>query len=146
MLINQDVCIMKKIIVIDAVDFYFPTVRAINAENGKVVKMEDVSDVNSVEETIMKVGGDKCRVVYITRENQDRLREKIRDNGFREGRIYNIHENWRMDDLSCNMKLIMDYDGVGMENMIFMSKKYKDLIEVKDMGITCYGFDGERWS
>lgn len=136
---------MKKIIVIDAVDFYFPTVRAINAENGKEKMMVDVSKVEDVEKVLKKVGGERFKVVYVTRVDQDELRERIRDNGFREGRIYNIHDDLRMDDLSLNMKMIMEYDGVGKDDLFFMSKKLKDLVEVKNMGIKCYGLNGERW-
>lgn len=136
---------MKKIIVIDAVDFYFPTVRAINAENGKEKMMVDVSKVEDVEKVLRKVGGERFKVVYVTRIDQDELRERIRDNGFREGRIYNIHDDLRMDDLSLNMKMIMEYDGVGKDDLFFMSKKLKDLVEVKNMGIKCYGLNGERW-
>ena len=136
---------MKKIIVVDAVDFYFPTVRAINAETGKMKVMEDVSKVDDVEKVLKKVGGERFKVVYVTRVDQDELRKKISKNGFREGRIYSIHDDLRKDDLSCDMRMIMEYDGVGKDELCFMSKKLKDLVEVKNMGIKCYGLDGERW-
>lgn len=136
---------MKKIIVVDAVDFYFPTVTAIDAETGKKKVMVDISKVDDVENVLKKVGGDKYKVVYVTRINQDELNVKIKENGFREGRIYNIHDDLRKDDLRLNMNMIMEYDGVGKDELCFMSKKYNDLMEVKKMGIKCYGLDGERW-
>ena len=136
---------MKKIIVVDAVDFYFPTVRAINAKTGKMKVMEDVSKVDDVEKVLKKVGGERFKVVYVTRVDQDELRKKISKNGFREGRIYSIHDDLRKDDLSCDIRMIMEYDGVRKDELCFMSKKLKDLVEVKNMGIKCYGLDGERW-
>ena len=136
---------MKKIIVVDAVDFYFPTVRAINAETGKMKVIEDVSKVDDVEKVLKKVGGERFKVVYVTRVDQDELRKKISKNGFRGGRIYNIHDDLRKDDLSCDMRMIMEYDGVGKDELCFMSKKLNDLVEVKGLGIKCYGLDGERW-
>ena len=114
---------MKKIIVVDAVDFYFPTVRAINAETGKMKVIEDVSKVDDVEKVLKKVGGERFKVVYVTRVDQDELRKKISKNGFREGRIYSIHDDLRKDDLSCDMRMIMEYDGVGKDELCFMSKK-----------------------
>lgn len=136
---------MKKIVVIDAVDFYFPTVRAINAENGKEKMMEDVNKVGDVEKVLKKVGGERFKVVYVTRIDQDVLREKIGKNGLREGRIYNIHDDVREGDLSMVMRLIMEYDGVGKDELCFMSKRLKDLVEVKGLGIHCYGLNGDRW-
>lgn len=135
---------MRKIIVIDVVDFYFPTIRSNNSGTGKSNMEERVSDVNEVEEIMRKVGGEKFKAVYITRMDQDFVREKIRRNGFKEGRIYNIHDDLRKGDLSLNMKLIMEYDGVGKEDMLFMSNKMNDLMEVKKMGIKCYGLDGDK--
>ena len=39
----------------------------------------------------------------------------------------------------------MEYVGVGKDELCFLSKKLNDLVEVKNMGIKCYGLDGERW-
>ena len=120
---------MKKIVIINVDDVCFKTI----VKEGK--KEEILISVDEFENLLKRVCKEENKVVYISRKNQDEVREKLRLNGYKESNIYIIHDDLRKDDFVYVLGMIKEYFKVRVDDIVYVGRNEKDLKESESFGI-----------